>query len=408
MKPFRLPSISSLVDHMMVKRFQMQASSPSEFNKDRVRDPLRPDDLTREVYGVLGIPVDVIDMPSALRKIEVAAAGRSPFLLSTPNLNFLVTSRLDPEFREALLISDLCPADGMPIVWLARLLGVPIKERIAGSDIFEALKSARYATQRLLVFLFGGAEGVAAAACSKLNAEPGGMTCVGSFYPGFCSVDEMSTDPILDLINSSNADFLVAALGAKKGQAWLLKNHDRLQIPVRVHLGAAINFQAGTIKRAPAGMRRWGLEWLWRIKEEPQLWRRYWGDGLVLLELVLTRVFPLVILSRWNRLGWGRKAKDLLINRVEDHKSVILSINGAAIAQNVGNALPYFQDAVAAAKDIVINFADTRLIDPRFLGLLIMLNKILKKQQLHLTLTGISPRIARIFRLHGFGFLLRN
>ena len=392
----------------MVKRLPMQSSSPSEFNIDRVRDPFRPDDLTREVYGVLGIPVDVIDMAAVLCKIDVAAADKSPFLLSTPNLNFLVTSRLDPEFREALLISDLCPADGMPIVWLARLLGAPIKERIAGSDIFEALKSVRHATQRLSVFLFGGAEGVAAAACRKLNAEPGAMTCAGSFYPGFCTVDEMSTDTIIDSVNSSNADFLVAALGAKKGQAWLLRNHDRQRIPIRVHLGATINFQAGTVTRAPARMRKWGLEWLWRIKEEPQLWRRYWGDGLVLLELVLTRVFPLVILSRWNRLGWGRKAKDLLINRVEDHKSVILSINGAAIAQNVGNALPYFQDAVAATKDVVINFTDTRLIDPRFLGLLIMLNKILKKQQLHLTLTGISPRIARIFRLHGFGFLLRN
>ena len=335
-------------------------------------------DLSREVYGVLGIPVDVIDMATALRRIE-AAAATAPFLISTANLNFLVTSRSDAEFRESLLLSDLCTADGMPIVWIARLLGVPIKERIAGSDIFEALKSARYVTRRLKVFLFGGAEGVAAAACSKLNAEPGGMTCVGSFYPGFCTVDEMSTDAIFDTINSSNADFLVAALGAKKGQAWLLQNHDRLQIPIRVHLGAAINFQAGTIKRAPARMRKWGLEWLWRIKEEPQLWRRYWDDGLVLLELVLTQVVPLVILSRWHRLRWGRKAQDLLIKRTEDHKSVILSINGAAIAQNVGNALPYFQEAVAAAKDIAINFTDTRLIDARFLGLLLMLNKDTEK-----------------------------
>jgi len=384
----------------------MQPSSPSEFNIDTVGNSIQPDDLTREVYGVLGIPVDLIDMAAVLRKIEVAAAGKSPFLLSTPNLNFLVTSRLDPEFRESLLISDLCPADGIPIVWLARLLGVPIKERIAGSDIFEALKSARYASQRLSVFLFGGLEGVAAEACSKLNAEPGGLTCAGSFYPGFCTVDEMSTDAIIDLINSSNADFLIAALGAKKGQAWLLRNHDRLRIPVRVHLGATINFQAGTVKRAPARMRKWGLEWLWRIKEEPQLWTRYWDDGIVLLRLVLTHVVPLMILARWNQLRWGGKAQYLLIKRVEDHKSVILSINGAAIAQNVGNALPYFKDAAGASKDVVINFTDTRLIDARFIGLLLMLNKLLKRQQLHLTFTGISPRIARIFRLHGFGFLL--
>ena len=108
------------------------------------------------------------------------------------------------------LLSDLCTADGMPIVWLARLLGVPIRERIAGSDIFEALKSRKARPDQLSVFLFGGAEGVAAAACTKLNAESGGMTCAGSFYPGFCSVDEMSTDAIIDMINSSNADFLVA------------------------------------------------------------------------------------------------------------------------------------------------------------------------------------------------------
>src|ERR1035437_6992250 len=317
---------------MMVKRLPM--SSPSEFNIDRVRDPLRPDDLTREVYGVLGIPVDVIDMPAVLRKIDVAAAGNTPFLLSTPNLNFLVTSRLDPEFRESLLISDLCPADGMPIVWLARLLGAPIKERIAGSDIFEALKSERYATQRLSAFLFGGPEGVADAACSKLNAELVGMTCAGSFYPGFCNGDEMSTDPIIDSVNSSNADFLVAALGAKKGQAWLLRNHDRLRIPVRVHLGATINFQAGTLKRAPARMRKWGLEWLWRIKEEPLLWRRYRDDGITLLRLILNQVVPLIILGRWHRFRWGYKDHGLLIKSSSGHKSTILSFNGFATARN--------------------------------------------------------------------------
>src|SRR5664280_1836480 len=136
----------------------MQANSSDEFIIDTVANTTQSEDLTREVYGVLGIPVDVIDMPAALRKIEVAAAGRSPFLLSTPNLNFLVTSQIDPEFRESLLISDLCPADGMPIVCIARLLSVPIKERIAGADIFEAIKSARYSSQRVSVFLFGGAE----------------------------------------------------------------------------------------------------------------------------------------------------------------------------------------------------------------------------------------------------------
>jgi N-acetylglucosaminyldiphosphoundecaprenol N-acetyl-beta-D-mannosaminyltransferase len=331
-----------------------------------------------------------------------------PFFLSTPNLNFLVTSRTDPEFRESLLVSDLCPADGMPIVWLARLLGVPLKERIAGSDIFEALKSARPGTGRLSVFLFGGEEGVGAAACQKLNADAGGMTCVGYYDPGFGTVDEMSSDQIIEMINASGADFLVAALGAKKGQAWLLRNHDRLQAPVRVHLGAVINFQAGAVKRAPAGIRKWGLEWLWRVWQEPLLWRRYAGDFTVLFRLVLTQVIPLMILASWNRSRGRDGMAALELIRAEDHKSVILSIKGAAIAQNAGQLRACFRDLVVWNKNVVINFNATSLIDARFLGLLLMLNKELKKQRLHLAFGEVPVPVERFIRLSGFEFLLRT
>src|SRR5260370_6547061 len=180
--------------------------------------PPRVADLAREVYCVLGMPIDVVEMPEVLRRLEAAAADTKAFVISTPNLNFLVKSQVDPEFRESLLLSDLCPTDGMPIVWIARLMGVPIKGRIAGSDIFEALKATHGSGYPLKIFLFGGAEGVAAAACKALNLEPSGLACVGSIYPGFGTVGEMSRDDIIDTINSSHADFLVAALGAKKGQ----------------------------------------------------------------------------------------------------------------------------------------------------------------------------------------------
>ena len=102
--------------------------------------PVICDDLSREVYCILGVPIDAIEMPDALRRIEAAAATAEPFVLSTPNLNFLVNSQSDAEFRQTLLMSDLCPPDGAPIIWIARLLGIPITKRTAGSDIFDALK----------------------------------------------------------------------------------------------------------------------------------------------------------------------------------------------------------------------------------------------------------------------------
>src|SRR5258705_3992200 len=88
------------------------------------------DHLSREVYCILGMPVDAIGMHATLRRIETAAAGRTPCLISTPNLNFLVNSQLDRDFRDSLILSDLCTADGVPIIWIAWLTGIPIKNRI--------------------------------------------------------------------------------------------------------------------------------------------------------------------------------------------------------------------------------------------------------------------------------------
>ena len=158
---------------------------------------LAGDDLSRNVFCLLGMPIDVEDMPSVLGKIRAAAARKLPFFITAPNLNTLVTMQSDPEFRKSLYESDLCPVDGMPIVWMARLLGIPIKSRIAGSDMFDALKSQGALAEPLKVFLFGGLEGVAASACQALNARPNGVRCVGSFYPGFGSVDDMSGDDVI-------------------------------------------------------------------------------------------------------------------------------------------------------------------------------------------------------------------
>jgi N-acetylglucosaminyldiphosphoundecaprenol N-acetyl-beta-D-mannosaminyltransferase len=362
-----------------------------------------PDDLSREVYCIVGMPVDAIGMHAVLRRIRLAAATRTSFLISTLNLNFLVNSQSDRDFRESLILSDLCTADGVAITWIAWLAGIPIKNRIAGSDIFDALKAERSTALPLKIFLFGGAEGVAAAASRALNGPPSGLCCRGWLYPGFCSAEEMSRDDIIDNINSSGADFLVASLGAQKGQLWLQRNHRRLSIPVRAHLGASLNFQAGTIRRAPLIMRKLGLEWLWRIKEEPYLWRRYWNDGRVLLHLLLTHVLPFAFWTSWLRLRYER-SEDLIITRAYGRETVTLSLSGPADARHVGKAIPAFKEAIATKKQIALDFSNTRNIDARFLGLLLMLKKTLKKTGAAPIFLGLSPGLKIIFRLNGLDF----
>jgi N-acetylglucosaminyldiphosphoundecaprenol N-acetyl-beta-D-mannosaminyltransferase len=355
--------------------------------------------LARSVYCVLGVPIDAINLSSVVEKIETAAAERLPFVISTPNLNFLVSSFSDPEFRESLLDSDLCPPDGIPIIWIARLLGLPIKQRAAGADLLDSLQ-LRDSGRRLSVFLFGGAKGVAAEAATRINARAGHLTCVGTLDPGFCDVSEMSTDHIIDAVNSSGADFLALSLGAKKGQLWLQRNHDRLTIPVRSHLGAAINFQAGVLKRAPATLRSLGLEWLWRIKEERHLWKRYCNDGFVLVGLLLTRILPLAAMTRWRRLGRKRQPLDLVIEREDGLRSTIIRICGSATESHIQKATTFFQEALADTKDIAIDFSETQLVDARFLGLLLMFRKVQKNRGAKLAFIGVPPGIQRTFRLN--------
>jgi len=211
-------------------------------------------------------------------------------VIATPNLNFVISAQTDAEFRDSVIGSDLCLADGMPLVWMARLLKLPIPERVAGSELFDRLLA--HAGPPVTVYFFGGPIGAGQAAAAALERRAGGLRCVGYEEAPFAPVEALSGDDTIERINRSGADFVIVALGARKGQAWIERNRSRLTAPVLCHLGAVINFAAGTVARAPRLLQVLGLEWLWRIKEEPSLWRRYSNDGLVFVEMLCRNVLP--------------------------------------------------------------------------------------------------------------------
>ena len=247
-------------------------------------------DLGRPVEALLGLPFDALSLDEAVAEVRRCARERRPCFLSTPNVNFAVAAQDDQAFRASVLHSDLSLADGMPIVWAARLLGSSLPERVSGSDLFARLQ--REPGEPLKVYFFGGPDGVAERAAAALDTRGGGLRCVGFDSPGFGSVEAMSGEERIARINGSGADFLVVSLGARKGQAWIERNRARLAPPVISHLGAVVNFVAGELCRAPPALQRLGLEWLWRIKEEPALWRRYASDGLALLRLLGRALAP--------------------------------------------------------------------------------------------------------------------
>ena len=363
------------------------------------------DDLSRNVFGILGMPLDALDLAALVEQIDGAVAARRRFFLSTANVNFLLTSRVDQQFRESLLLSDGCTVDGQPMVWIARLMGMPLFQRASGSDLFDALRS-RQRLDRLKVFLFGGAEGVAETLSTSINAEDGGLACVGALNPGFGAISEISADPIIDRINASGADFLTVFLSARKAQAFLLQNCDRLDVPVRAQLGTTINFQAGIVRRAPKVIQRMGFEWLWRVKEEPHLWRRYFSDGRGLFYLVLTSVLPLSAYRLLRSCLRRDQREPLIIGPTRTLDGIRLKLAGAATSTHINTAIAEFRAALGVETDIVIDLSRTTTIDARFFGLLLMVRKQLLGKGRRLFFAGVTPRGRRLFRMNGFGFLL--
>ena len=281
------------------------ATSSSERSPDRAVAPPAPD-FGRPLTCVLGLPFDAIDAETAVERIRDAAfTGRRCFI-STPNLNFVMTARVDPLFRGSVLRSDLSLVDGMPLVWIGRFTGSAVHERVSGADVFEALRA--HPGPPLNVYFFGGQPGAAAMASENINRLGGGIRCVGYDDAGFGSLESMSSPECIERINRSGAHFVVVSLGAGKGQAWIERNAARLKAPILAHLGAVVNFAAGTIRRAPVWMQLCGMEWLWRIKEEPMLWRRYWQDGLSASRLLATRSLVEAISVRWWRWFGSKSA----------------------------------------------------------------------------------------------------
>ncbi len=382
-------------------RLGPRGASPERSDSQIADDNKDRREVARDLYGLLGLPVDAIDFRSLIRAMDVAVEKRKPFLISTPNVNFLIKSQRNETFRASMLLSDLCLADGMPLIWIAKLLRIPIRERVAGADLFGRLKSRT--DKRLRVFLFGGTGDLVATVGKKLNAEQCGLECVGALNPGFGSVEELSSPDIIAQINASGADLLAVFLNAEKAQAWLLLNHFSLTVPVRAQFGATINFEAGTIRRAPPLLRSTGFEWLWRIKEEPYLWRRYWADGKALLQLLCACVLPLAIATR---LPLQRAVFAIQVGHHD--KRVTLSLSGNATSEQVDSLLPVVRQAAKESRAVNIDLSDLHQLDSRFFGVLMGIRTHLAREGLPLTITGVSPRLRRIFQLNRFEFLLSD
>lgn len=351
--------------------------------------------LNRNVWCILGLPFDAITLTEATQKI---AHHTDQLFLTTPNLNFLITSSSDPLFFQSVIQSHLVVADGMPIIWIAKLLGLPLKERVAGSDIFTQL-STQQNDKKISVFFFGGQEGIAEQASQALNKSSHGMTCCGFYDPGFVDIETMSHSQVIAEINQAHPDFLVVALGAKKGQHWIQKNRKSLNASTISHLGAVINFVAGHIERAPLFWQQCGLEWLWRIRQEPSLWRRYFFDGLTFARLLLFKVFPLVLYDHYLKHSDDYPTPFVLNHQKQDNHKIVLI---GSLSISALDPVKHCFNQVIQNKEhlVVLDCLQLCYIDSAFIGTLLLFQSELNVQNRELFLHNVPKRILSLLSLN--------
>ncbi|MEL7486295.1 MAG: WecB/TagA/CpsF family glycosyltransferase [Pseudomonadota bacterium] len=356
------------------------------------------DDFDRDVWSVLGAPIDMTDVPAATAMIEAAARDHRRLSFVTPNVNILVDALRDPDARRRLIDADLSLADGAPLVAMAKALGAPLQRRAAGSDLFDALRARPALGRPLRVFFFGGRDGSAERACAAINADPGGVAAVGWCNPGFGDVQSMSKDETIARINRADPDFVVVSLGAAKGQAWIDANKDKLDAPVISHLGAVVDFAAGAVRRAPTWMARAGLEWAWRIIADPALWKRYARDGGALLALSATRLAPQLV-SRRKRSGVGASASTTV-----DAKGAVVALAGDLVAEDLAPVREALRAAAKSGGDVVLDVAEVGAVDGAFFGQVLMLEKQASRIGKTVRLRRVPSGLKRLFRANAMDY----
>jgi len=230
------------------------------------------------------VAVDNVTQEEALSRIDSFIETGRPHQVVTVNPEFVVSAQRDDSFKAILNQASLALPDGVGLLWASRYLGTPLKERVTGVDTLQGM-AARAAAKGYSLYLLGGEPGVAAEAAANLRVMFPGLriagTCTGS-------PREEDEEPIIEDIKEARPDMLFVAFGAPNQEKWIARNLERLEVPVAMGVGGALDFISGRTKRAPLLFRRLGLEWLYRLYHQPWRWRRMLSLPLFVI-LLLTK-----------------------------------------------------------------------------------------------------------------------
>ena len=227
-----------------------------------------PDEIrTREV---LGLPIAMLDYARAMDVMDGMIARRERGWVCAVAVHAVMVAQSDPEMRRALAGSSLTVPDGMPLVWAANMLGEDLPNRVYGPELMERY-SRRCVEKGHRVWLYGGRDqGSLVQLALSMRGDHPGIQIVGGYSPPFRDLTKEEEDGLAEQINAAKPDVLWVGIGVPKQEKWMARMRDRVEVPVMCGVGAAFDFHAGRISQAPRWMQERGLEWTYRLAQEPR------------------------------------------------------------------------------------------------------------------------------------------
>ncbi len=247
--------------------------------------------------NILGVGISAVNLAETVHQIDTWVGNKSRHYVNVCTVHTVMECRRNPELRKMVNKSALATPDGMPLVWLCHVYGHKDVSRVYGPDLMLAF--CEYAVEKgYRHYFYGGAPGVAKELSSRMTSHYPGLCVVGSYSPPFRPAGSMEEPAVIELINSVSPDVVWVGLGTPKQDFWVAQHRPLLNAPVLIAVGAAFDIHAGTVPQAPVWMQRHGLEWFFRLIQEPRrLAYRYFIYNpifilLVLMQLLKLRKYP--------------------------------------------------------------------------------------------------------------------
>ena len=226
--------------------------------------------------AVLGIPLALTTYEHTLDWIDQAVAARARSYICVAAVHTVMASQEDPELRAAVLGADFTVPDGQPLIWAMNALGHDLSSRVYGPELMDRA-CARAARTGQGFYLYGGrSQGALVELARMLRLRHPGLRIVGGHAPPFRPLAEAEEEAIVADIQRCRPDLIWVGIGVPRQEKWMARMRDRVDVPVMIGVGAAFDFHAGIVAQAPERLQRIGLEWAFRLSQEPRrLWRRY-------------------------------------------------------------------------------------------------------------------------------------